>query len=113
MHIDSYRFGQIVIDGVTYTEDVIITPKGVEGGWWRAEGHAISLFDLAHVLKETPRMLILGTGANGACRVLPEVEAYCRSQKIELVAAPTPEAVAEYNALQQKDGVIVALHLTC
>ncbi len=113
MKIDKYGFGHIVVDGREYRNDVIITPGGVRPEWWRKEGHEVSVFDLAEVLTPRPRLLIVGTGASGMCRVLKEVEDYCRNQGIELIAVPTPEAVVEYNSLEDKEGAVAALHLTC
>lgn len=113
MNIDKYAFGHMVIDGKEYKDDLIITPSGVKGDWWRTEGHEVTMFDLAGALDPKPRLLIIGTGASGMCRVLPEVEDYCRVQKIELIAVPTPEAVVEYNTLEDKEGVVAAFHLTC
>jgi hypothetical protein len=115
MNIDAYSFGRIVIDDVAYDDDVIILPTEVRKGWWRTEGHEVALFDIADVLDPLPRRLIIGTGAAGRCEVLPEVESYCRSQEIELLVLPTPEAVVEYNALEdeEKEKTIAALHVTC
>lgn len=111
--IDAYAFGRVRIDGRDYTSDVIITPSGVRPDWWRKEGHEVSIFDLAEVLDPQPDRLIIGTGANDQCRVLPEVEAHCVRRGIGLIAAPTPEAVVEYNSLEDKSSTVCALHLTC
>lgn len=113
MHIDSYRFGHIVIDGKEYTDDTLITPTGSRRGWWRAKGHDVALFDLAQALELNPKRLIIGTGASGQCRVLPEVEGYCKKQGIELIVKPTAEAVAEYNRIEDKGETSAAFHLTC
>ncbi len=115
MNIDAYSFGKITIDGTDFTDDVIITPSGVRGGWWRREGHAVTLFDLGAVLDPRPAKLIIGTGASGQCAVQPEVEHFCRETGIALVVAPTPEAVVEYNALtdEERSSTVCALHLTC
>lgn len=111
--IDKYSFGHITIDGVDYENDVIIVPSGVKADWWRKRGHEVSVFDLAEALTPKPKLLIIGTGANGECEVLDEVEAMCRSLEIELIAVPTPEAVVEYNSLEEKENAVCALHLTC
>jgi len=113
LHIDSYSFGHIKIDGKEYTGDIIITPKEVRPEWWRKEGHNISVFDLAECLTPLPERLIIGTGARGMCEVETEVEAYCHQNGIELIAVPTPEAVVEYNSLEDKSKTVAALHLTC
>ncbi len=115
MQITSYQFGKIEIDGKTYEDDIVITPTGVRPGWWRKSGHEVSLFDLAVFLDPKPARLIIGTGANGKCQVLPEVRGACETLGIELIAAPTPEAVGEFNALtdEERAQTVCALHLTC
>jgi hypothetical protein len=44
--IESYRFGEIVIDGQRHSEDVIIYPDRVDAKWWRKEGHSLALTDV-------------------------------------------------------------------
>lgn len=111
--IDSYRFGQIVIDGAAYSSDVIITPGGVRGRWWRKDGHIFSLDDLRDAFAASPKKLILGTGASGMCRVAQEVRAFCDANHIELCVSPTKEAVAAFNSEDDKSRLVAALHLTC
>lgn len=113
MNIDSYTFGKIVIDGKEYDDDVIILPQSVQAGWWRVEGHEVTMFDLADIVEHSPKRLIIGTGASGNCRVMAEVFDYCKKEKIELIVKPTPEAVVEYNGLEDKGATVAALHLTC
>lgn len=113
VHIDSYIFGQIVIDGVQYNEDVLILPGGVRDKWWRAKGHEFSVFDLSEAFNSHPKYLILGIGLSGQCQVLKEVEDYCRAMDIELIVKSTPEAVVEFNSLEDTKSVAAALHLTC
>jgi hypothetical protein len=113
VHIDSYSFGQIVIDGIPYSDDVMLTATEVKPGWWRRAGHEVSLADLAPLLDPEPRRLIVGTGASGMCRLRPEIEAFCRDRGIELVVMPTAKAVAAWNALADKSDAAAALHLTC
>ena len=113
MHIDSYKFGHIVIDGIDYDSDVIITPGGVFPEWLRVGGHNVALFDIAQHLNPAPRRLIIGTGANGVCKVQHDIEAFCRSKGIELIVKPTPEAVVELNSIDDLSTTIAALHLTC
>ena len=112
MHIDAYHFGSIVIDGVTYDDDVLVTQRGVRKGWWRKAGHDVALFDLAEALDPPPSRIIIGTGAHGQCRVLSDIGAYCKRHGIELVIVPTPEAVVEFNALADQSTTVAALHLT-
>ncbi|MGB8657420.1 MAG: MTH938/NDUFAF3 family protein, partial [Candidatus Zixiibacteriota bacterium] len=70
--IDSYDFGEIVIDSKSYTSDVIIYPDGVNSSWWRKEGHELCIDDLGGVLDGKPDVVIVGTGNPGLMKVLPE-----------------------------------------
>jgi len=110
--IESYRFGYILVDGKEYDKDVIISQKGVLCPWWREEGHRLCLNDLKSVLKEKPKLLLIGTGHDGCMRVADDVVFYCKKNGIELVIEKTGDAVKTYNKRHGK-GVVAALHLTC
>jgi len=111
--IDAYSFGQIVISGQKYTSDVIIFPDRVQGDWWRDEGHELNLRDIAGVMEESPEILLVGTGAPGLMKVLPEVEREAEARNIQLIVQPTGEACDIYNQLSPTQRVVAALHLTC
>lgn len=113
MKIDNYSFGNIVIDGKAYNSDVIIFKDYVDSSWWRKEGHKLQIVDLESVIRAKPEVLIIGTGAYGAMKVPDETMNYVKSKGIELYIYTTPEAVKEFNKLQDKKHVIAALHLTC
>lgn len=112
--IDSYNFGEIVIDGRRYFRDLILFPERVESGWWRREGHNLSVEDLEEVLKEKPEILIVGTGYAGLMKVSKEVRDRVKALGIELIVQRTEEACRTYNNLIQSGRkVVAALHLTC
>ncbi|MFC1965294.1 Mth938-like domain-containing protein [Chloroflexota bacterium] len=111
--IDSYHFGQIVINGKSYSSDVIIFPDRIQGTWWRSKSHQLTLADITGVLTENPEVLIVGTGASGQMRVLSEVQQETEARDIELVVQPTSEACDIYNQLSRVQRVVAALHLTC
>jgi hypothetical protein len=111
--IDSYGFGQIVINGKTYTSDVIIYPNKVDSSWWRKEGHELGIEDLKDVLEQNPDMIIVGTGYSGIMKVLPETKKLIESKKIKLVIEDTRRAWQSYNEFSKKQKVIAMLHLTC
>ena len=111
--IDSYHFGQIVINGRKYTSDVIIFPDRVQGDWWRDEGHELNLKDVADIMDENPEILLVGTGASDLMKVLPEVEREAEARNIQLIVQPTGEACEIYNQLSPTQRVVAALHLTC
>jgi hypothetical protein len=111
--INSYSFGNIVIDGEVHKKDVIILPEKVIGGWWRKEGHLLQLADLVEVLEAKPDILVVGMGSIGQMRVSSEVKEAMRSAGIQVISLPTREACREYNQHSQTKNVAAALHLTC
>ncbi|KPJ52894.1 hypothetical protein AMJ39_06565 [candidate division TA06 bacterium DG_24] len=113
MHIDSYRFGRIVIDGRPFTADVIVYPDRVQGSWWRKEGHSLDMGDLEDVFDAAPQVLIVGTGANGIMRVPPEVASAIEVRGIKLIVERTDRACELFNEMSQGQMVVAALHLTC
>lgn len=114
MHIDSYQFGEIVIDGVEYHSDVIILGDSVNSNWWRKEGHLLSPEDLESVIVAKPSVLIVGCGASGLMRVSGLTQQVLQENDIQLESLDTRKAVQRFNELS-KTGVDVAaaLHLTC
>lgn len=112
MHIDRYRFGEIVIDGKTFSSDVIIYPERVDSSWWRREGHRLCGEDLAPVLAASPELLIVGTGYSGVMEVPKETRELLASKGIEVLVERTGRAVEIYNGEQVRRRVIAALHLT-
>lgn len=111
--INSYSFGKIVVDGNTYTNDVILLPDKVIDDWWRDEGHTCSDSDLEKVFSADVDVLIIGTGKSGMMRTLPEVEQKADELGIRLIVKKTVEAVEEYNKLSKEKRAAAALHLTC
>ena len=111
--IDSYQFGQVVVNGKRYTSDIIIFPDKVRDNWWRGMGHQLCLEDMTEVLTENPEVLIVGTGVSGLMKVLPEVEKTVIAQGTRLIAETTDKACHTYNELCQSQRVTAALHLTC
>jgi len=112
--IDSYDFGQIVINGRRYTSDVIVFSERVRDSWWRMEGHRLHVEDIeGAVHEEKPEVLVVGTGYSGLMKVLPETENYLKSMGIELIVQNTREACKTFNRLVKSKRVIAALHLTC
>ena len=114
MKIDSYRFGEVVIDRKGYISDVIISPKHIQEEWWRKGGHHfVSLEDVKGLVQEKPEVLIIGTGRSQGMKIAPEARRYLEEQGIEFIAQATQEACESYNQLCQCCKVIAALHLTC
>ena len=114
MHIDSYTFGNIVIDGKAYSSDCLIFGDSVQADWWRKQGHSLAVEDLQPVLAAKPSVLVVGCGESGMMKVREETKQALQQQNIELIAVNTGQAVAKFNQLaEQGENVAAALHLTC
>ncbi len=113
MIINSYKFGHITINEKHFTHDLIIYPDRIDDNWWRKEGHRLHLDDLKDVLTNPPEILIIGTGANGVMKVPSDVIDRLKSQGIQVIIEKTAQACKEFNKLEKKENVVVALHLTC
>ena len=113
MHIDSYDFGHIVIDGVSYRQDLLIWPGKIKADWWRQQSHLLQVNDVAEALAAAPEVLVVGRGQPGRLEVDRTLAAYLQDKGIELVAVPTKEACRIINSLADKRRVAAALHLTC
>ncbi len=103
----------MVIDGKTYTSDVILYPDKVDDSWWRKSGHLLQKEDLRDVIQYNPEILIVGTGAYGLMKILDETKQFLEAKGIELISEETKEAGKIYNELKERKKVVAAFHLTC
>lgn len=114
MHIDSYQFGEIVIDGASYSSDCIILGDSVQSNWWRKQGHSLSAEDLKTVIAAKPSVLVVGCGASGLMEVPDQTQRVLQKHNIRLEALDTHKAVQKFNELSEAGvNVAAALHLTC
>ncbi len=113
MIIDQYSFGNITINGNSYSKDVIIFPDRVFSPWWRGEGHLLQIDDLVEVVKTDITELMIGTGYYGTMKVPSVVLEYLNKKGIKASIEKTPQAVAVYNRTISEKAAIAALHLTC
>jgi hypothetical protein len=114
MHIDSYQFGKIVIDGTAYNSDIIILGDSVQPDWWRRQSHSLSAEDLKTVITAKPSVLVVGCGASGLMKVPDETKQVLQEHNIQLQVLDTSKAVHRFNELSQAgENAAAALHLTC
>jgi hypothetical protein len=110
--INDYEFGRIVIDGDEHSRDVILLPNRVVAGWWRRDGHALVIEDLAEVIDDLPSILIVGSGAYERMRPDPSALEDLERRGIKVEVLSTGEAVDRYRELDPASAA-AALHLTC
>jgi hypothetical protein len=114
MHIDSYQFGKIVIDGKAYNSDCIILGDRVKTDWWRKQGHLLLPEDLQSVIEAKLSVLIIGCGDPGLMKIAEKTRRFLQENDIKLITLDTHKAVTRFNELTDKgENVAAALHLTC
>lgn len=118
MQPDSTQFGSITIAGKTYPHDVIIRRSGKVEKRRKdlskkeyGTSHTISKEEAKFVYEKGCRQLILGTGQYDNVRLSPEAADYLAKKGCEVIAKPTPEALAVYNELKSEK--IALFHVTC
>lgn len=110
--IESFSFGQIIIDGKIYYSDVVIYPDYIQSEWWRKEGHNLTIEDVDKLLTIKPDILMVGTGYGGL-KVPIETEDYVKTMGIKLIVQETEKICEKINELSKSNKVIAALHLSC
>ena len=115
MRFDSFSFGSIEIDGITYEHDVMIDRGEVR----KRKKKPSQKFrdDFGHtplsIEEEIPwkcRRLVIGTGT-GALPVMDQVKVEAQRRKVELVIVPTASAIALLKREPADTNAI--LHVTC
>jgi len=112
--IESYKFGQIIINGKKYNSDLIIFKDNIYDSWWRKEGHNLCIDDIKEIINKKPDILIVGTGYFGLMKVPKELIENIKSSGIkQVIVKKTGNACTEYNKLYKKTNIAAAFHLTC
>jgi len=116
MRIQSFSFGSIRIDGVTYDHDVVIADGTVAKRSKKAskqlrEVYGHTPLSAAESIPWKCKRLVIGTGAHGSLPVTPEVQREAARRGVELFVMPTVEAIDEL-AQGSKDTNAI-LHVTC
>jgi hypothetical protein len=115
MHFESFSFGSIQIDGITYEHDIVVDRgevrkrrKGPSKQFRDAFGH--TPLSLKEKIPWKCHRLVIGTGT-GALPVMDQVKEEARHRKIKLFIVPTARAI-ELLRRQPADTNAV-LHITC
>ena len=96
--IDNCSFGTLVINGKTYTDDLIVHPGGeILKPWWRKRGHQLTMDDLSELIDSSPEVIVAGTGVSGGVKPDKNLEPELSKLGIELIAAPNDEAIKIFN----------------
>jgi hypothetical protein len=116
MQLDRFRFGSIRIDGQIYEHDVVIDRGAVRKRkkkpskpFRAAFGH--TPLSIEEKIPWKCRTLVIGTGADGALPVMPQIKAEAARRGVKLVVTPTREALGLLNGSGTATNAI--LHVTC
>jgi hypothetical protein len=115
MQFESFSFGAIQIDGITYEHDIVIDrgevrkrKKKPSKQFRDAFGH--TPLSVEEKIPWKCCRLVIGTGT-GALPVMDQVKLEAQRRKIELVIAPTVRAIELLK--QQPADTNAVLHVTC
>lgn len=110
-------FGEVEIEGRRYTSDVVIDAGRVEKRHKKASkpyrgeyGH--TPLSAEERIPWGGSRLIVGTGASGSLPIMPAVFAEADRRGVEIVAAPTQEALRLLRDVDTRD-VHAVVHVTC
>ena len=116
MRFESFSFGSIRIDGVTYEHDLVIDRGEIRKRKKKASKHYRDVY--GHTPLSTKedipwrcRRLVVGTGAEGGLPVMDEVRKEAQLRKVELLSLPTTDAIAILNESGRYTNAV--LHVTC
>ncbi|MFC1697737.1 Mth938-like domain-containing protein [Nanoarchaeota archaeon] len=110
MEIESYTFGEFIIDGRSYKHDIKIINNKID----KWHNHSLSMDDMEEIFEANPDYIIIGTGASGVVKVIDKIQKEAESRKIELIILLTDEACDKFNELNKKgENVAAIMHSTC
>jgi hypothetical protein len=116
MRFDTYSFGAVTIDGVTYDHDVVIDHGSISKRHKKPSkpyrdrfGH--TPLSAGEDIPWDCRRLVVGTGASGSLPIMDEVFREAEERGVDLVALPTEEAIELLGPVPAETNVI--LHVTC
>jgi hypothetical protein len=116
MDIEGFSFGEITIDGVRWERDVVIDrgevrkrKKKPSRRYQERFGHTPLSVDEA--IPWACKRLVVGTGAHGALPVMDDVKREAKRRGVELVTAPTAQAIEALHKHPKRTNAI--LHVTC
>ena len=114
LRIESCSFGTLVIDGKTYTDDLIILPDDkILKPWWRQQGHHLTMDDLRDLIESSPEVIVAGTGISGNMKPDHNLVKDLSRLAIELIAEPNNKALEIFNKMEPGKRVGACFHLTC
>ena len=113
LNVTHYEFGQIIINGKEYTQDIAIWPNGdINPG--PEDMHFLSLNDFEDLLNSDLKKLVVGTGDEGKIELDfgRKLERKLNEKGIEVIMMTTHDLVDLLNQAKERDYLVLA-HLNC
>ena len=115
MQFESFFFGSIQIDGITYEHDVVIDHGEVSKREKKPSKKFRAVFghtplSIEEQIPWSCRRLVIGTGT-GALPVMDQVKREAQRRKVELLIVPTARAIELLK--EQSPDTNAILHVTC
>lgn len=122
--IEHFSWAKYIISGVEHADDgtsrqgkgkdIVLIGDKVRR-WKTRKGHVLSVEMVEEVLGKGIKVLVIGSGVNGALAVPPDVIKYLHDNGIEKVfVEKTPEACRKYNELSRAgENAALLAHGTC
>jgi len=104
--VKSYKPGKVIVNNLTFTHSCYITQTSTESHWPCLSADSLSTELLDALLKESPEVIILGTGETQQFPE-PKLFAYCAQKGVGLEVMANDAACRTYNVLTTEDRDIV------
>lgn len=118
-HVDSTKFGEVVVDGKKYNQVLIVGDSVAERDYEKLKelfgtSHRIGDWEAEVLLKGNPEVVVIGTGQDGKLEVDKDFLDRVQKEGVETLAAITPEAIKIYNEKVKAGKRVNALiHTSC
>ena len=114
----STGFGWIKYNDKIYEHDVLILADGRvlkrnEDELRRKYGtsHAIGADEIRFIMKEQPKVIVIGTGQSCLARLTQEAKEIILKSPVRLIEGPSPAACKRFDSIAEKKAAII--HVTC
>ena len=111
-------FGWIKYNDKIYEHDVLITASGQvvprnEDELRRKYGtsHAIGVDEIKFLMREEPKVIVIGTGQNELARLTSEAKELILKSPVRLIEGPSSAAVKRFDSIVEKKAALI--HVTC
>lgn len=105
--IQAYAEGQVLVNGVSYRESLILTPTDVVSGWRPDSFSELSEADFQALIELGPELILLGTGATHRFPH-PSLTRGIMARRIGLESMDTAAACRTYNILMAEGRRVAA-----